>query len=524
MASASVGFAFTDGRGQWGAPRRLDLLLESDKEAFDPDHQTTAPVKHGTANVTLPMQLNFHPAEPTCKTITTPGIAQYPSLAPTPAQKARAEADAAARSTSETFCEQLGYKLNVEAYPDTKELSFNQYCDSCDKKADASVTPDERAAAQQRSDIANSLISAMERSSGIGGVIWSNVRKGADAGLEKQAREREAALAPPMRVNWSDMQEYVYLAYRQDSRMKPVNHHVIVQGTIQSVTARSSANQIYDVYFKDDPKHLFAFCTARPDIFQDAFGSDFTSKMPGKIVEVEGFITKGCRNVDTGIQITLVRQMKALAPGQPGAAVHVWSAAENPIPATPAPSAAPTPAAAGAAPVSRGITRGDVVQNRTRAAAPAQTAAPPQTAPAPQPSAATPPPQIAAATPTAQPVPNRPPASSPAQPTGQPTDQMVESVIRLLKAKTPEPIILEMVLSQRTPHQLSGADRARLEDAGASEKLIEVLLNPSSTSASTNPAAAQSQRYAACQAQANRQFPNDNVARTRAFTACVQAK
>ena len=102
MASASVGFAFTDGRGQWGAPRRLDLLLESDKEAFDPDHQTTAPVKHGTANVTLPMQLNFHPAEPTCKTITTPGIAQYPSLAPTPAQKARAEADAAARSTSET--------------------------------------------------------------------------------------------------------------------------------------------------------------------------------------------------------------------------------------------------------------------------------------------------------------------------------------------------------------------------------------------------------------------------------------
>ena len=64
----------------------------------------------------------------------------------------------------------------------------------------------------------------------------------------------------------------------------------------------------------------------------------------------------------------------------------------------------------------------------------------------------------------------------------------------------------------------------RLEDAGASEKLIEVLLNPSSTSPSTNPAAAQSQRYAACQAQANRQFPNDNVARTRAFTACVQAK
>jgi hypothetical protein len=351
--------------------------------------------------------------------------------------------------------------------------------------------------------------------------MFSTLRKGMDVEFEKQTREREAALAPPMRVKWNDMQEYAYLAYRQDSRMKPVNHHIIVQGTIQSVTARSSANQIYDVYFKDDTKHLFAVCTTRPDIFQDAFGSDFASKMPGKIVEVEGFITKGCRNVDTGIQITLVHQMKTLAPGQPGAAVHVWSPAENPIPVTtPAPAAAPPPAAAGAAPVSRGLTRDDVVQGRTRTAAPAQRT------PAPQPSGATPPPQIAAATPTAQPVPNRAaaPAPAPARPAAQPTDQMVESVIRLLNAKTPEPIILEMVLARPTPHQLSGADRARLEDAGASENLIAVLLNPLSTSKATNPAAAQAQKSAACQAQANRQFPNDNVARAKAFAACMQVK
>ena len=101
---------------------------------------------------------------------------------------------------------------------------------------------------------------------------------------------------------------------------------------------------------------------------------------------------------------------------------------------------------------------------------------------------------------------------------------MVESVIRLLKAKTPEPIILEMVLAQRTPHQLSGADRARLEDAGASEKLIETLLNPSSTSAPKNPGGSQSQKAAACQAEANRKFPNDNVARAKAFAACMQVK
>ena len=223
--------------------------------------------------------------------------------------------------------------------------------------------------------------------------------------------------------------------------MRPVNHHIIVQGMVQSVTARNANNQIYDVYFTDDTKHQFAFCTARPDILQDVIGSDFASKMVGKNLEVEGYVTKGCR-ADGGIQITLARQLHVIGPGQAATVAHVWSPDENPIPPT-------TPAPSNIAPANTGT--------RPRTAAPTQPAPsavqPVQPAPAPL----APPPQATAA---------------------RGADPMVETVMRLLRAKTPEPIILETILGQRTPHNLSGADRARLEDAGASERVLDALTNP----------------------------------------------
>jgi len=440
MGPGYVGLGFTDVRGQWGAPRRLDLILESDREAFDTANESTT-VKRGNANVALPMKLYFHPAEPRCEIFTNTPVAQYPSLNPTPTQKARAEAQAAAMATHETICQQLEYTLNVEAYPDTKELAFKKYCDICDKKAEATATPEERAARQQRIAAYNSINNGMVNLGGAAGALWKNVMNLGDKALEDDAKERAAELAPPMRINWKDMTMYLYLAYRQDSRMKPVNHHIIVQGTVQSVTARNANNQIYDVYFTDDTKHQFAFCTARPDILQDVIGSDFASKMVGKNLEVEGYVTKGCR-ADGGIQITLARQLHVIGPGQAATVAHVWSPDENPIPPT-------TPAPSNIAPANTGT--------RPRTAAPTQPAPsavqPVQPAPAPL----APPPQATAA---------------------RGADPMVETVMRLLRAKTPEPIILETILGQRTPHNLSGADRARLEDAGASERVLDALTNP----------------------------------------------
>jgi hypothetical protein len=607
MAPAYVGIAFTDSRGQWGAARRHDILLDSDKEAFEPANQNVS-VKHGNSNVTLPMKLYFHPRTPECHSSVSTPMAQYPSLAPTAGEKARAEAQAASMATVDTTCENLEYKLYVEAYPDTKELAFKKYCEACEQKAATDETPEERATRQQRAAVANSLISGMERTPGVGGLMMRTVMNGVDAEWEKQEKQREADLAPPMRVNWNDMQEYLYLAYRQDSRMKPVNQHIILEGTIQSINVRSTnpPNQVYDVYFKDDPKRQFAFCTSRPDIFQDVFGANFATAMPGKTVEVQGWLTKGCRDVNGGIQITLMRQLRVLGPGQTATVAHVWSPAENAIPATnSAPTSAPipTPAPAGAAPV-RGITRGEAAA-RTRNEAttqpsrtPAPTpnpivrgnvqptptsapAAPPQPAPSavaatgsvdeviqlvkggmPEPlviksiqntgktyrvgtsellklqqagvseniieammhttaPAATP---ATAPVPTVQAVPNRAaPATPPAQ-TSRAEDPMVQSVLQLLRAKTPEPIILETILTRNTPHTLSGADRAKLEDAGASERLLEALANPASIPSQRSNPRAQNQKSVACQAQAGREFPNDSVARAKAFAACMQSK
>jgi len=238
MEPGLVGLAFTDVRGQWGAPRRLDLILDSDREAFDTANESTT-VKRGNANVALPMKLSFHPATPTCETYTNTPMAQYPSLNPTPAQKARAESQAAAMATHETICQQLEYTLNVEAYPDTKELAFKKYCDICDKKAEATATPEEREARQRRIAAYNSINNGLVSLGGAAGAIWKNVMNLGDQALEDEAKERAAELAPPMRINWNDMTMYLYLAYRQDSRMKPFSRSPRATQVIKFTTCTS---------------------------------------------------------------------------------------------------------------------------------------------------------------------------------------------------------------------------------------------------------------------------------------------
>ena len=275
--------------------------------------------------------------------------------------------------------------------------------------------------------------------------------------------------------------------------MKPVNQHIIVEGTIQAINVRATnpPNQVYDVYFKDDTNRQFAFCTTRPDIFQDTFGANFVTAMPGKTVEVEGWLTKGCRDVDGGIQLTLVRQIRVLGPGKTSTPAHVWSPSENPIPTTtPVASATPsTPAPPAGA--TRGATRDDAASARTRSEVVAQRSA---AATAPAPAAATRAPAQPAAPAGQQPTqPAQPaPPAQPAQPNRD--EQFIQSVLQMLRARTPEPIILEVILVQKTPHTLSGADRAKLEDAGASETLLEAIANPASIQSRRNTPAAPNPR------------------------------
>ena len=106
-------------------------------------------------------------------------------------------------------------------------------------------------------------------------------------------------------------------------------------------------------------------------------------------------------------------------------------------------------------------------------------------------------------------------------------------MIQYLKSKLPEAQILQMLKNQNKAIPLTGADRAQLEDAGASEILIGAMINPASipqTAAEQRTADRRAEqqkaadRFAACQSQASREFPGDAAAQRRAVAACRQAK
>src|SRR5437762_619020 len=166
MEPGYIGLAFSDSRGQWGAPHRLDLLPEwgtlpnsnvigaaleglgvrgaSPRPASQPQHvlsraNQTASVQHGNVTVSLPLSLLFRPPSPSCSPKPEPGV---------PSQ------------FWETVCEDLVYAMNVEAFADTHEITFKQECDPCDKKdkkTEAQLTPEQQAARQRQIDAVNQV-------------------------------------------------------------------------------------------------------------------------------------------------------------------------------------------------------------------------------------------------------------------------------------------------------------------------------------------------------------------------------
>ena len=65
MEPGYVGIALADSKGQWGAAKRLDFLPAFGDGVLSRVTQNV-PVRHGSANVSFPMQLLFRPRVPTC--------------------------------------------------------------------------------------------------------------------------------------------------------------------------------------------------------------------------------------------------------------------------------------------------------------------------------------------------------------------------------------------------------------------------------------------------------------------------
>jgi hypothetical protein len=321
MGTAYVGLALVDARGQWGAARRLDLLPVRGSGAWSRANQNVT-VRHGNANVPLSTQLLFRPPVPTCNTSQTPSQAASLPLNATSAQRNAAAAADLNRPAAQTTCETLGYTLNVEGYADTGEITFKQECDPCDKKAEANLTPEERAARQRQEAAMNQAIGGL---TGLGpaGAFFGSVMQRQNQEAADERKARESRLSPTQRMDWSDL--LTALRKPGSKIWEKIPRNIIIRGTVSGVEVSKDtfepAIEWVDVAFRESPVidvgpnrrpySAFNMCTSDRAILREVFGPDFMTSMIGKTVEIEGE-TQGavCRGLMSSIRVTLAHQVR----------------------------------------------------------------------------------------------------------------------------------------------------------------------------------------------------------------------
>jgi len=266
----------------------------------------------------------------------------------------------------------LGYTLNVEAFPATGEVTFRQECDPCDKKADAKVTPEERAAKQRQEAAANQVIGTL---SGLGpaGAIFGGIVERERLAAEEEREARESRLSPTQRMEWEGLLTALRNKPPTAGMWTVIPRNIIIRGTVSSVEVSKDAFEPIewvDVAFRESPTvdfgpnrrpySEFNVCASGREIFQSLFGPDFLTSMIGKTIEVEGE-TQGayCRGLRSSIRVTLAQQVRVVnaaqvqpaaaprsapPPAKPGAS---GAGARTQTGAPPAKGAASTPATAG---------------------------------------------------------------------------------------------------------------------------------------------------------------------------------
>jgi hypothetical protein len=329
MGPASVGLALVDSRGQWAAARRLDLLPALGEGVLSRATQNIS-VRHGNANVPLSTQLLFRPRVPTCNISQTSSQAASLPLNATAAQRNAAAAADLNRPAAQTTCDTFGYTLNVEAYADTGEITFKKECDPCDKKAEAKITPEERAARQRQEAAVNQAIGRLIPLGPAGAFFGSVVQRQNQEAAEERAA-RESRLSPTRRMEWSDLLTALRTKPQSVGMWAVIPRNLVMRGTVSSVEvskdAFEPAIEWVDVAFRESPTidvgpnrrpySAFNVCTSDRAILQQVFGPDFMTSMIGKTVEIEGE-TQGavCRGLMSSIRVTLAHQVRPVKSAQ----------------------------------------------------------------------------------------------------------------------------------------------------------------------------------------------------------------
>jgi hypothetical protein len=274
MPPTYVGFAFADSQGQWGAVRRLELLPDLGLGILDRANENVS-VRHGNSNVSLPMQMLVKPRTPGCSTTTSesPSAMSQLGIGATPAQVARARAMDVGRSpqgpTTTTMCDTFVYALNVLTYPDSHEIRFNKFCDLCDKKKEAQLTPEQRAAEEQRVAAVNSTALSLASMGGIGGAVMGAALNQADQQAKEQEREREKEKRQDQfqRIGWNDIPQFVNRAFRSPGLP---DKNIVIQGTIAGFKLPLPGASVpwTEAYFKESPDKTFKLLYIESGHFQ----------------------------------------------------------------------------------------------------------------------------------------------------------------------------------------------------------------------------------------------------------------
>jgi hypothetical protein len=211
--------------------------------------------------------------------------------------------------------------MNLEGFADTSEITFKPECDSCDKKAEAQLTPEQRAARQRQADAANQVIGTLSTLGPLGAVFGS-VANREKQDSEEERKARESRLSPTQRMDWSDL----LTALRKPGTKiwEKIPRNLIIRGTVSGVEVSKDAFEPIewvDVAFRESPVtdvgpnrrpySEFNVCASSREIFASVFGSEFLTSMIGKTIEVEGE-TQGayCRGLRGSIRITLAHQVR----------------------------------------------------------------------------------------------------------------------------------------------------------------------------------------------------------------------
>ena len=278
-APAYVGLAFADSHGQWGAPRRLDLLpsevgagIAATRLWSKADQRIS--VKHGAGNVSMPMQLLFTPEVPGCRTVgaDTTGV-----FGANPQQTQQIKDAINQQTNGKTVCDSFEHTLTVVAYPDTHEVTFEDKCFACPH--DPTVTP---AAMRQGVEKASKL-------SPIAGQIAQFASQLADAGGLEEQQLRESLDGPPEaeRMDWNGMNKALAFVRPAVGRPPEMPQYLTIRGTISRVDVSPPGASVpwVNVWFRESAEQRsnafetfygpFNACASSPDIFEDAFGPDF---------------------------------------------------------------------------------------------------------------------------------------------------------------------------------------------------------------------------------------------------------